>query len=156
MFAARRVRDTAAAEDLAQETLRRVSAALRDGKVENLQALPAFVFQTARNLCMQRHRSAARESRALSRWGAEQSGEAEGADPLLGLVSEERARAVRKALALLEPVDRRLLERLYYEDAASAEVAGHLSISPEALRVRKHRALRRLAAMLGGAPDVTP
>jgi RNA polymerase sigma factor (sigma-70 family) len=157
MFTARRVRDAAAAEDLAQETLRRVSAALRDGKVENLQALPAFVFQTARNLCMQRDRSSARESRALARWGAEQSGEATGADPLFALVSEERARSVRAALTRLEPGDRQLLEQLYFDDAPSADVAGRLGVTPETLRVRKHRALRRLAAILGdAAPDVTP
>lgn len=156
LFAARRVGDAPLAEDLAQETLRRVSTALREGRIGNLQALPAFVFQTARNLCMQRHRSAARESRAFGRWRAEQPVEDETHDALRTLVGEERAGAVRRALALLEPGDRALLERLYYEEAAPVDVAARLRITPEALRVRKHRALRRLAVLLGErARDVT-
>ena len=155
LFALRRLGDAAAAEDLAQETLRRVSIALEENRLENPQALPAFVFQTARHLCLQRSRSSARESRALARWRAEQSGEAE-ADALRELVGEERRVAVRRALLGLEPGDRRLLELLYYEDAATSNVARDLGITPEALRVRKHRALRRLAVVLDStAPDVT-
>ena len=42
----------AEAEDVAQETLRRVLAALEAGRVANLEALPGFVFQTARHLCL--------------------------------------------------------------------------------------------------------
>ncbi len=156
LFASRRLGDVSLGEDLAQETLHRVSAALREGRVDNLQALPAFVFQTARNLCLQRHRSAARESSALGRWRAEQPAEAEGADVLQALVGAERAAAVRRALSLLEPGDRTLIEQLYYEEAASAVVAVRLRITPEALRVRKHRVLRRLAVLLGDREqDVT-
>lgn len=155
LFAARRVRNAAAAEDLAQETLRRVSAALAEGRVENLQALPAFVFQTARHLCMQQGRSAARESRALSRFQAEQDAVEQG-DALRELVSAERRAQVRQALGGLEPGDRSLLELLYYRDEASADAARRLGITPEALRVRKHRALRRLSVLLSdAAPDVT-
>jgi len=155
LFASRRLGDASLAEDLAQETLRRVSTALREGRLENPQALPAFVFQTARHLCLQRDRSAARESRALSRWRAEPSDEVEG-DALLGLLSEERRAAVRRALDGLEPKDHQLLKLLYYQDAATLDIARQLGISAEALRVRKHRALRRLAVLLGDAvPDVT-
>jgi RNA polymerase sigma factor (sigma-70 family) len=157
LFALRRVRDAAAAEDLAQEALRRVSMALREGRLENPAALAAFVFQTARHLCLQRNRSAARESRALSRWGAEQAQGMEGVgDALLGLVNEERRAAVRRALARLEPPDRHLLEQFYYHDAGTPEVARSLGVSAEALRVRKHRALKRLAVQLGDAENVTP
>lgn len=157
LFAARRLGDASLAEDVAQETLRVTSAALREGRVENLAALPAFVFQTARNLCMQRYRSAARESGALGRWRAEQPVEVPGADILVELVSAERAAAVRRALSLLERGDRTLLEQLYYEEAGSASVAARIGITPEALRVRKHRALRRLAVLLNDrVEDVTP
>src|SRR5215210_944472 len=61
VFAARRLRDRYAAEDVAQETLRRALEALRDRRVENLDALPAFIFQTARNICMHYGRSVRRE-----------------------------------------------------------------------------------------------
>ena len=51
LFAARRLKNRAAAEDAAQETLRRVLDALRQGRVRDLQALPAFTFETARHVC---------------------------------------------------------------------------------------------------------
>jgi RNA polymerase sigma factor (sigma-70 family) len=144
------------AEDLAQETLRAAGAALREGRLSNPDALPAFIFQTARNLCLQRHRSNARESRALGRLQAEQAGAAGPPDALLVLVGEERRAAVRRAVARLESSDRRLLELLYFDDLPTADASVRLGVTPEALRVRKHRALRRLAVALGDAPDVTP
>ena len=153
LFAARRVRDAALAEDVAQETLRRVMAALREGRVENLDALPSFVFQTARHICLQHHRSRGREARALS--GLERDAEEAPAatDALAALVGEEQRLAVRRALAAMEEPDRALLGMLYYEQVETADAAGRLGITPGALRVRKHRALLRLARLLGaGVP----
>jgi RNA polymerase sigma-70 factor (ECF subfamily) len=146
-FATRRVRDSALAEDVAQETLRRVTEALRAGRVENLAALPGFVFQTARHICLQHHRSAGREDRALGRLGRDPrpSGES---DPLLGLISEDRRRAVRAALGRLSADERELLELLYFRQEETSAVAERLGITPGALRVRKHRALQRLAGLL--------
>lgn len=156
LFALRRVGDPATAEDLAQETLRVAGAVLREGRLSNPDALPAFIFQTARNLCMQRHRSGARESRALGRLHAEHTGQAEPPDTLLLIVGEERCVAVRRALARLESGDRQLLQFLYFDDLPTADVSARLGVTPDALRVRKHRALRRLAVALGDAGDVTP
>lgn len=156
LFALRRVGDAAMAEDLAQETLRVAAAALAEGRLSSPDALPGFIFQTARNLCMQRHRSDARESRALGRLRVEGAGESGPPDPLLLMVGEERRAAVRRALGRLEPGDRGLLQLLYFDDVSTADASAHLGVTPEALRVRKHRALRRLAVALGDAPDVTP
>lgn len=156
LFAFRRIGDAAMAEDLAQETLRAAATALKEGRLQNPDALPAFIFQTARNLCMQRHRSHARESRALDRLQAEHAGQAGAPDPLHLIVGEERCAAVRRAVARLESGDRRLLELLYFDDLSTAAASARLGVTPEALRVRKHRALRRLAVALGDAPDVTP
>jgi RNA polymerase sigma-70 factor, ECF subfamily len=156
LFALRRVGDAAMAEDLAQETLRVAGAALREGRVQNPDALPAFIFQTARNLCLQRHRSDARETRAMGRLQAEHAGQTRPPDALLLMVGEERCAAVRLAITRLESGDRRLLELLYFDDLPTADVSARLGVTPEALRVRKHRALRRLGVALGDAPDVTP
>ncbi len=146
-FAIRRVRDTALAEDVAQETLRRVMDALRANRVENLAALPGFIFQTAQHICLQHHRSTGREDRALARLGRDPRPSGEN-DPLLGLISEDRCRAVRAALGRLPPDERELLELLYYRQEETAAVAERLGITPGALRVRKHRALQKLAALL--------
>jgi RNA polymerase sigma-70 factor (ECF subfamily) len=157
LFAARRLGDVAAAEDLAQEVLRLVTESLRAQRVENLDALPGYVFRTAHHLCLQRLRAAGRESRALGRLGGEPGPDPATHDPLAALIGEERRVAVRGAIRGLGVDDRRLLTLLYYDGLGTEAAATRFGITVEALRVRKHRALRRLAARLGDAPeDVTP
>lgn len=150
VFAARRLGDAAAAEDVAQETLRRVVEALRADRIRNPDALPAFVFQTARNICLHRYRSASREARAMSRFDSVTERHSTAPDPLIDLVSEERRRVVRAAMARLDSDDRALLRMFFYEDSDTADVARQLDATPAAIRVRKHRALRRLSRELEG------
>ena len=151
LFALRRLRDAAAAEDVAQEVLRRVLEALRADRLRNPAALPGFVFQTAHHVVLQQHRGTGREVRALQRMhsGAERA--AAPADSLTLLISEERRQAVRAALDRMDAGDRDLLISLYQDHAEPVQVAARLAITPGALRVRKHRALKRLAELLGNA-----
>lgn len=148
VFGTRRLNDPALAEDLAQEVLRRVSEALRSGRVENLDALPAFVFRTATHLCLHHYRSRGREERALARMAGMDPG-GPGPGPLDALVSEEARGVVRAALGALNADDRDLLRRIYFDEEPSEETARRLQVTPGALRVRKHRALERLAGLLG-------
>lgn len=149
-FAARRLRDRNLAEDVAQETLRRVLEALRAGRVENLAALPGFLFETARHICQQRSRSDGREVRAYQRLG-ESGGEEPSVpgDPLTDLISEERRDAVRRALSQLPEGDQALLQMSYVEGLSTDEIAGRLDAQPGAIRVRRHRAVKRMAEILG-------
>lgn len=147
LFALRRLRDSAAAEDVAQETLRRVLEACRAGRLENPSALPAFVFQTAIHICLQHFRSSSREGRALLRLGSEDAQNLD-SHPLATLIGDERCAAVREALKQLSSEDRDLLRMMYYEDMDSGALAQQLGITAGALRVRKHRVLGRLAAVL--------
>lgn len=150
LFAARRIGDASAAEDVAQETLRRVVESLRANRIENVAALPGFVFQTARNICMHWARSINREQQALSRFESQSSGAtAEGSDALNEIITEERRALVRAALASLRDDDRSLLSMFYYDGLDSEAVARRLDLALPAVRVRKHRALRRLAGLLG-------
>lgn len=150
IFAARRLRDRFAAEDVAQETLRRALEALRQHRVENLEALPAFIFQTARNVCMHYGRSARREEGALVRFrGGMQASSGEEADPLVALVGEARREQVRAALEQMPGDDRDLLRMLYVDGLRSSDIARRLGVDPGTLRVRKHRALKRLSEILG-------
>jgi RNA polymerase sigma-70 factor (ECF subfamily) len=147
-FAARRVRDRSVAEDVAQEVLRRTLEALRSGRVQNRQALPAFLFQTARHVCMQQGRTEGRKSRALAR--LKDAGEEDpDADPLRDLISEERRRIVRDALERLAPGDREVLVLSYSETLGAEEIGSRLNLTAGAVRVRRHRALQRLAELLG-------
>jgi RNA polymerase sigma-70 factor (ECF subfamily) len=143
LFALRRTGDRVAAEDVAQETLRRVLVALREGRVQNLVALPSFVFQTALHVCQQHGRSAGREGRALLRLHGT-TGDPQGDDPLHQLIGEERRAEVRRALETMDRADQDLIRMLYYEQLDTAEAARRLGITTGALRVRKHRVLERL------------
>jgi RNA polymerase sigma-70 factor (ECF subfamily) len=146
LFAARRLGSVDAAEDVAQETLRCVTEAVRAGRLREAAALPGFVFQTAHHLCQQHHRSADREARSLLRLAAE--GESPAPDPLDGLIAEERQRAVRRALDRLRTEDRELLRLVYFQEVEPDAIALDWGITPGAFRVRKHRALQRLAQLV--------
>lgn len=147
IFAARRLHDPAAAEDVAQETLARVVEALDAGRLEEPGALPGFVFQTARHVCLHQRRQLGRQRRAFERLGREPPPSL-GAAIVQGLVARERQAEVRSALQGLEAADRELLLLFYYRDLSTGEIARRLSLEPGAVRVRKHRALRRLEAKL--------
>jgi len=147
LFARRRVATDSEAEDVAQETIRRVIEALREGRLRSPEALPSFVLETARNICRQRHRSVAREGRAFDRlrpWLADR----ESPDPLADLQSDRNRGVVRSALGRLADADRDLLRMSYYESIDTAEVARRLGVTAGAVRVRRFRALHRLRAIL--------
>lgn len=147
LFAARRLRDWAVAEDVAQEAISRALEAMRAGRIENTAALPGFLFQTALHVCLRHIRSAGRERKALQRF---RGGEGEGAEsPLHALISAERRANLLKALERLEPDERRLLELSYRDDLGSEDIGRELGLTPGAVRVRRHRAIKRLAEILG-------
>jgi RNA polymerase sigma-70 factor, ECF subfamily len=154
LFAAGRLRDWAEAEDVAQEALRRAFEAMRAGKIENPAALPVFLFQTAVHICQHRSRSAGREARAFRRLATYGPvAVAEPADQLQTLISLERRDTVRRALERLDDGDRKLLSLSYVDALDAAEIGRRLSLSAGNVRVRRHRALRRLAELLGVTPD---
>lgn len=148
LFASRRVSDSSSAEDIAQETLRRVFEALRDHRVENLDALPGFVFQTARNICMHHGRSARRERTAMQRFSSGAATMTEGS-AVGDLVASERAQALDRAIAELQDADRNLLRLLFVDGLDTQTVALRLQIDAGTLRVRKHRLLKRLSDIVG-------
>src|SRR5262245_7678112 len=148
-FAMRRVRDAALAEDVAQETLRRTLEALRAGRIEKPESLPAFMFETARHVCMHKSRSTGREAKAFQRFATDESETSAEADPLTSLISEERCEEVRRCLARLEGPDRQLLAMSYEETLGAEEIGQRLGITAGAVRVRRHRALARLAEFMG-------
>ena len=155
VFAARRLQDPGEAEDAAQETLRRVIVALDEGRIRDPGSLPGFVFETARHICQQRARKTFRGDRALSRLALEPPPDPAGGDPLGRLIDLERRDEVRSALGQLATTDRRLLELFFRDDLDVAVIAMRLQLSAGAVRVRKHRALRRLGEILGQG-SVTP
>jgi DNA-directed RNA polymerase specialized sigma24 family protein len=90
-----------------------------------------------------------RERSALARFGRESSTPSEGVDALSALISAERASVVRAALSALADDDRELLTLMYFEGLDAWGVAARFGLTVSAVRVRKHRALHRLAVLLG-------
>jgi RNA polymerase sigma-70 factor, ECF subfamily len=156
LLAARRLRNWTDAEDVAQEALRRCLEALRAGRVEKTASLPAFLFQTVVHICQHRSLSAGREARAMQRFA---SGgpppAAEPTDALETLITAERREAVHGALDRLDAEDREVLSLSYLETMDASEIGRRLGLTPGNVRVRRHRALRRLAELLSvtSGPD---
>jgi RNA polymerase sigma-70 factor (ECF subfamily) len=144
------LRNWTEAEDVAQEAVRRALESMQTGKMENPAALPAFLFQTATHICQHRALSAGRESKALRRLASDVPVLAvPPTDPLHSLLSEERREHVRRALDRLEPADREILSLSYIETLDAADIGRRLGLTPGNVRVRRHRALRRLLEILG-------
>jgi RNA polymerase sigma-70 factor (ECF subfamily) len=148
IFAARRLNDWTAAEDVAQETLGKVLEALRAGRVRNLDALPGYLFQTATRLCLHRIRSASRERKAFQRVAASVEQMPGVESPLTALISEEERSRLLQALEGLEAEDREVLELTFRDELDSAEIGRRLGSTAGAVCVRRHRAIRRLAKIL--------
>ncbi len=145
MFALRRLGVLAEAEDVAQETLHQVLVALREGRVLDMQALPAYIFETARHICARQIRQHQRTDRAHAGLADVSAAKVPQHDPLSALISHERVRAVRAALAELSPDDRELLRLTYGEGRSADEIAERLQISAVNVRVRRHRLQKELA-----------
>jgi RNA polymerase sigma-70 factor (ECF subfamily) len=150
LFAARRLGDWAAAEDVAQEALRRTLEAQRAGRIANPGSVSAFLFQTTVHICQHRVRAAMREVRALRRFASNGPiGASESENPLQSLISSERQAEVRRAMDKLGPEDREILTLTYSEALSASEIGGRLGLSEGNVRVRRHRALLKLAEFLG-------
>lgn len=153
LFAARRTGDWTAAEDIAQEALYRTLEALKAGRIRNPAALQGFLFRTATHICMHHGTSAGRKSRAMTRFSASAGQDA--GDPLTDLISEERRAQVREAMEQLDEEDRIVLSLTYVEATSTSEIGRRLNLTEGNVRVRRHRALKRLAELLGVTREAT-
>jgi RNA polymerase sigma-70 factor, ECF subfamily len=136
------VRDRTHAEEVVQDTLLAVICALRDGRVHHTEQLPEFVRGTARNLIQDRLRKRARER--LSPLPPDETLP----HPAIEQKDFERVYAAEQAIGTLNAHERAVLMLSLVEGMAPDEVARRLKVSPEAVRQRKSRALRRLAELL--------
>lgn len=140
-----RTRDRGVAEELTHDALMAVLEALRAGKLREPERLGAFVHGTARNLMNNhfRRQGAAPRLEPLDAHVERLPAPADDRD------GRERRALVRRAIDELEGQDRRVLTLTLVEDLKPSEIASRLGLSPEAVRMRKSRALRRLAERVG-------
>jgi RNA polymerase sigma-70 factor (ECF subfamily) len=141
LLARLRHRDTA--EELTQDTLIAVIAALRKGQLRQPSSLAAFVHGTARNLANNHLRA-----RRTCRDEVEFTSDLQVAVPPVDFEGAQHTALVRREIAVLEPTDRQILWRTLVGGEKPGEIARSLGLSPEVVRTRKSRAVRRLADRL--------
>lgn len=125
-------------EDVRQETLARVFASLRDGKLQHPERLGSFVNSVCNNVLLEHYRANARCS-SLD--------DEEAKDPpdqtvdLPGILArKETETMVRKVLDRLSERERRLLQQVFLEERDKDEICRDFGVDREYLRVLLHRA----------------
>jgi RNA polymerase sigma-70 factor (ECF subfamily) len=112
-----------------------------DGRV----GLGTYLCAAARNLSL-RHASRAWRERPAASSADLRPGR--GPSPLDALLEDERARIVREVLSALAPLHREVLILVEYEDLDLATVAEVVGAAVGTVKVRLHRARRKLRAAL--------
>lgn len=110
-----------------------------------------WLLGVARRVLADHRRSDARRERLVQRLGAEAGADGAGGAGAAGADREalELDDRLETALARLRPQDQELLRLLAWDELPRAEAAAALGCSVNALNIRVHRALRRLARQLG-------
>ncbi len=134
------LRDEDEALDLAQHVLVVVIDTLRDGKVDDVARLAAFVSGTCRNTLSHWRRGERRRRALLERFG-----------PAFADVVQPRVPAGRKledCLAALTERERSILVLTYYAELTADEIAEEQQMTAGNVRVVRHRALGKLQTCL--------
>lgn len=120
--------------------------------------LRTYLYAAARNLAMKHFRRASQDV-AVDELSGELS-MPDIAQPLNRLLDEELAQAVRRAVALLSPLQREALILFEYEELSLAEIAAVVSADVGTIKGRLFRARQNLkkslATYLGDSPPVVP
>jgi RNA polymerase sigma-70 factor (ECF subfamily) len=133
-----RTRDPHAARELAHDTLLAVIAALRQGKLRDPERLAGFVHGVAKNVLASHYRRHAGEPATVP-LGDQDWPRPEPADQ----EERERREILGRAVAELGPLDRQVLELSLVQGLQPTEIARRLGLTPDAVRMRKMRAVRR-------------
>jgi RNA polymerase sigma factor (sigma-70 family) len=137
-----RVRDRECAYEITQDVLLAVLTALREGRVQEPERLPAFVVGTAKNLIHDYWRKRTQLGDPLNLGADETLIPDKGSDVGLENVEDaERRRIVFEAFQRLKPLDRKILFMTLFEGLNPREIAVELDMKPEYIRNRKSRAL---------------
>jgi len=108
-------------------------------------SLGTYLCTAARNQSL---RSASRAWRETSGGGLADQRPSQGPGPLELLLEGERARIIRDAVAALAPLHREVLILAEYEDLDLSTIAGILGAEVGAVKVRLHRARKKLRSAL--------
>ena len=136
------IRDSAEAEELAQEAL------VRTWWRWKLVRRPDDPAGYARRVLVNRHRSLLRRALVEAQYAARQRPQ-----EVVAFDGHEDAAVLAAALRRLSPRQRAVLVLRYQEDLSQAEVARLLGTSVGAVKSTTNRALARLRSQLGASAD---
>jgi len=142
-FACRMTGSAEVARDITHTCL--ASLLERPSRFDGRVGLGTYLCAAARNQSL-RHAGRAWRERLVG--PASDLWPARGPSPLEALLEDERARIVREALGSLAPLHREVLILVEYEDLDLATVAEIVGAEVGAVKVRLHRARRKLRATL--------
>ena len=145
-FAVHLVGDTSLADDLVQEAFLKMHGAL--DRLDPDRDPAAWVFTIVRNCARDHWRSRSFKTSQKSTdledaWDVASTDAS--ANPHRVLERTEDARAIHEALQVLSPADREVLLLKEFQGLSTSEIAAVLDRTPEAVRQRHSRAVRRLA-----------
>jgi len=138
-----RTHDREASRDLLHDAMIGILRALRQGDLREPGKLHAFIGSVARNIAHTHLRGRARARLSepfLDDIPAPDCGD-------LAAAAARQAQ-VQQGLLQLDPTDREILTRILADGQKLTAIARRLGMSPEAVRQRKSRALKKLAAFV--------
>lgn len=131
------------AEDIAQEAFARYW--IRRGEVSRDEtSIKSYLYETARNLCLnfRRHQAVERGFLATGKSPDEQQ------DAANAMISAESLDAIHKAVASLPTRCREIAAMAYLEGVDNREIARRFGLSIHTVRAQKHRAILLLRERL--------
>jgi RNA polymerase sigma factor (sigma-70 family) len=147
IIALQRLGNPESAEEVAHETITRVIAAWREGRVTRQDAPGAFVTGVAEHVIAdelrRRDRVHPTDPAALDRHA-----DASAANPLEAVLQREDVARVQAEIQRLDPWEQELVFALYYDEDTCAGVAKRWGVKASMVRQRLVRLKRRLAAAL--------
>jgi RNA polymerase sigma-70 factor (ECF subfamily) len=138
-----RTHDRETARELVQDVLMAVIGALRQGQLQDVDKLAAFVHGTARNLINNRLRS--QSQRPPLEPLPEDLAQACSPERL---EDAERVGLVHQALERLGQEDRKILWMTLVQGQKPGEIAAALGLTSEVVRTRKTRAVKKVADLI--------
>ena len=151
-MAVARTRNPDLARDLTQESLIAILQAARRGQIRDLDRVAAFASGVARNIINNQRRRTARHPEV----SIEDDAAVEALISLDDHESSERQRVVIGAMAELGSADREVLSLTLVDGLKPGEIAEKTGLTPDVVRTRKSRAVRRILEAIDGRSRTGP
>jgi RNA polymerase sigma factor (sigma-70 family) len=140
------------AEEMVQESMLRITDALRRGSFERRSSFKTFACAVAKVTCLETRRFARRQAAAAaSNPGGHAASDERQRSPEGALLNRERLSMLSFVVQGVSPECRRLWQLVFGSDLTPSEIASRLEVSPGTVRVRLHRCLKRARELVEGS-----